>query len=174
MYLCVPHCIDYVLDNLWCSNSKNIYVPMFHPMLHDVFYPFSSILPILHVQSIYNGNKYVWFLLIFTDFFEHWKPQNRPHQFSSKSVCKPEVSSVYQYDSNFSMIWILCRFSTGFLSYADFWNLLATQLHRTTQELQRQDKYLEVWLGLTNGVVGGRTRLATAAPMSRRGTKQRN
>jgi hypothetical protein len=69
MYLCVPQCIDYALDNLWCSNSKNIYVPMFHPMLHGVFHPFSSMFPILHVQSIYNVNKLVSTVcMIFVDF----------------------------------------------------------------------------------------------------------
>jgi hypothetical protein len=52
MYLCVPHCMEYVFNNFWCSNSKNLYVPMFHPMLYDVFHHFSSMLPILHVQSI--------------------------------------------------------------------------------------------------------------------------
>jgi hypothetical protein len=24
MYVCAHQCMDYVLDNLWCSNSKNI------------------------------------------------------------------------------------------------------------------------------------------------------
>jgi hypothetical protein len=57
--MCVSQCMDYMLDNLWCSNSKNICVPIFLPMLYGVFHPFSYILSIVHVQSIYNVNKSV-------------------------------------------------------------------------------------------------------------------
>jgi hypothetical protein len=53
----VPQCMNYVLDNLWCRNSKNLCVPMILHILYDVFDPFSSMLPIVHVQSIYNVNK---------------------------------------------------------------------------------------------------------------------
>jgi hypothetical protein len=47
--MCVPQYIDYMLDNLWCSNYKNLYVPMFLPMLYGIFHPFLSMLPIVHV-----------------------------------------------------------------------------------------------------------------------------
>jgi hypothetical protein len=40
MSVCVPQYMDYVLDNLWCSNSKNLYVPMFLPILYYVFHLF--------------------------------------------------------------------------------------------------------------------------------------
>jgi hypothetical protein len=43
--MCVSQCMNYMLDNLWCSNSKNLYVPM----LYGVFHPFSSMLLIVHV-----------------------------------------------------------------------------------------------------------------------------
>jgi hypothetical protein len=59
MYVCVPQYMDYVLDNLWCSNSKNLCVPMFLPILYVVFHPFSSMHAIEHVQSIYNVYKAV-------------------------------------------------------------------------------------------------------------------
>jgi hypothetical protein len=49
--------MDYELDNFSCSNSKNLYVPMFHLMMYGVFHPISYMLPILHVKSIYNVNK---------------------------------------------------------------------------------------------------------------------
>jgi hypothetical protein len=39
------------VELFWCSNSKNLYVPMFLPMLYDVFHPFSSMLLILHVKK---------------------------------------------------------------------------------------------------------------------------
>jgi hypothetical protein len=57
IYLCVTQCMDYVLDNLCCSNSKNSCLPMFLPILYVLFYPFSSMLQIVHVQSVYNINK---------------------------------------------------------------------------------------------------------------------
>jgi hypothetical protein len=53
----VPRYMDYVLDYFWCSNSKKLYVHMFHLMLYGVFHPISSMLPILHIKSIYNMNK---------------------------------------------------------------------------------------------------------------------
>jgi hypothetical protein len=46
--------MNYVLDNLWCSNSKNLCVTMFVPILYVVFQCFSSMLPILYDQSMYN------------------------------------------------------------------------------------------------------------------------
>jgi hypothetical protein len=51
IYVCVPQCMNYVLDNMWCSNSKNLCVLMFLPILYGVFHPFLSMLPIVHVQS---------------------------------------------------------------------------------------------------------------------------
>jgi hypothetical protein len=64
MYLCVARCMDYFR----CSNSKNLYVFMFHPMLYGVFHPFSSMLSILHVKSIYNVNKSLSIIfMIFVD-----------------------------------------------------------------------------------------------------------
>jgi hypothetical protein len=90
MSLCVPQCIDYVLDNLWCSNSKNTCVPMFLPILYSVFHSFSSILLIVHAQSIYNVTKPLTTIcMIFIDFlrfFWHWKPQNRWQLFWSKPL----------------------------------------------------------------------------------------
>jgi hypothetical protein len=59
LYMCVPQCIDYVLDNLWCSNSENLCVPTFLPILYVVLHSFSSMLTIAHVQSIYNVYKVV-------------------------------------------------------------------------------------------------------------------
>jgi hypothetical protein len=49
MYLCVTQHMDYVLHNLWCSNSKSQCVAMFLPILYVVFQRFSFMLPILHV-----------------------------------------------------------------------------------------------------------------------------
>jgi hypothetical protein len=49
--------MDYVLNNLWCSNSKNICVPMFIPILYVVFEHFLSKLIILHDQSMYDVHK---------------------------------------------------------------------------------------------------------------------
>jgi hypothetical protein len=57
MYVCVTQCMNYVLDNLYCSNSKNSCLPMFLPILYVLFFPFSSMLQIVHVQSVYNVNK---------------------------------------------------------------------------------------------------------------------
>jgi hypothetical protein len=55
MYVCMHQCMDYVLDNLWYSNYKNLYVLV----LYGLFHPFSSMLSIVHVQSTYNVNKSV-------------------------------------------------------------------------------------------------------------------
>jgi hypothetical protein len=61
--------MDYVLDNLWCSNSKNLCILMFVPILYVVFQRFLSMLPILHGQSIYNVHKSVRTIcMIFVDF----------------------------------------------------------------------------------------------------------
>jgi hypothetical protein len=69
MSVCVPQSMDYVLDNLWCRNSKNMCVLMFLPILYGVFYPFSSMLLIVHVQSIYNMPKPLTIIcMIFIDF----------------------------------------------------------------------------------------------------------
>jgi hypothetical protein len=63
MYVCVPQYMDYVLDNLCCSNSQSLCLSMF------VFYPFLSMLQILYVQSVYNVNKSVTTIcIIFIDF----------------------------------------------------------------------------------------------------------
>jgi hypothetical protein len=70
LYMCVPQCMNYVLDNLCYSNSKNLCLPMFLHILYVVFYHFSSMLQIVHVQSIYNVNKPVTTIcMIFVDFF---------------------------------------------------------------------------------------------------------
>jgi hypothetical protein len=61
--------MDYVLDNLWCINSKNLCVPMFVHILYVMFQRFSSMLPILHYQSMYNVHKPVTTIcMIFIDF----------------------------------------------------------------------------------------------------------
>jgi hypothetical protein len=82
--------MDYVLDYFWCSNSKNLHVPMFHSMLYGIFHPISSMLLIIHVKSIYNVNKSLSTVcMIIVDFFSIflcYKPQNRPHRFYLKSV----------------------------------------------------------------------------------------
>jgi hypothetical protein len=67
--MCVPQCMEYVLDNLWYSNSKNLCVSMFLPILCVVFHPFSSMLQSIHVQSIYNVNKPLTTIcIVFVDF----------------------------------------------------------------------------------------------------------
>jgi hypothetical protein len=85
--------------------------------------------------------KYVCFLVIFPYFLYTANPkinyigflQNLSDK-PAKPVGKPKIGSVYRYDSNFWTIWIFdwfCWFlikptisiRTGFLSYADFWNL---------------------------------------------------
>jgi uncharacterized protein with PQ loop repeat len=64
--MCVPQC----MDTLYCSNSKNICLPIFLPILYVVFYPFSSMLQIVHVQNIYNVNKpVITICMIFINFF---------------------------------------------------------------------------------------------------------
>jgi hypothetical protein len=82
--------MDYVLDYFWCSNSKNLHVPMFHSMLYGIFYPISSMLLIVHVKSIYNVNKSLSTVcMIIVDFFSIflcYKPQNRSHRFYLISV----------------------------------------------------------------------------------------
>jgi hypothetical protein len=98
MYVFVPQCMDYVLDNLWCSNSKNLWVPMFLPILYVVFHPYSSMLSIVQVQSIYNVNKVVTTIcMIFDDFprfFGHCKHQNQSGK-PAKPIGLPNISSVY-------------------------------------------------------------------------------
>jgi hypothetical protein len=48
-------------------------------MFHCLFQPFSSMIPILLVQSIYNVNKSLnkpnTFFVIFSKFSDHWKPK---------------------------------------------------------------------------------------------------
>jgi hypothetical protein len=69
MYLCVTYCMTYVLNNLWCSNSRNLCVFMFVGILYIVFQCFSSMLLILHDQSMYNMHKPVTTIcIIFIDF----------------------------------------------------------------------------------------------------------
>jgi hypothetical protein len=49
---------------------------MFYPMLYGVFHPFSSMLSILHVQSIYNVNKSLSKVyMTFVDFFTLQTPK---------------------------------------------------------------------------------------------------
>jgi hypothetical protein len=68
--MCLSPCMNYVLDNLWCSNSKNLCVLMFIPILYVVFHPFSSMLQIVYVQNIYNVNKQLTTIcMIFANFF---------------------------------------------------------------------------------------------------------
>jgi hypothetical protein len=110
MYVGVPQCMDYVLDNLWCSNFKNLCVPKFLPTLYIVFHPFLSMLPIVHV------NKPVTTIyMIFVDFprffFGTASPktdginfvQNRSDKLA-KLVGLSNFGSVYRSDSNFSTI----------------------------------------------------------------------
>jgi hypothetical protein len=65
--------MDYVLDNLWCSNSKNLCVSMFVHILYVVFKRFLSMLPVLHGQSMYNVHESVrticMIFVYFTRFF---------------------------------------------------------------------------------------------------------
>jgi hypothetical protein len=143
--LCICVWLMYVCASMYglCSNSKNVYVPMFLPMLYGVSHPFSSMPPIVHVQSFYNVNKSVTTIcMIFVDFprfFWHCKPQNWRNQFWSKPVRLIDKTNrftgiwlgLFQSDSNFSMFWILyrfCRFlvkptklvQSVFQIYADF------------------------------------------------------
>jgi hypothetical protein len=68
--VCAHQCMDYVLNNLYFSNSKNICLPMFFPILYIVFYHFSSMLKNVHIQNVYNVNKSVIIIcIIFVDFF---------------------------------------------------------------------------------------------------------
>jgi hypothetical protein len=68
--------MDYVLDYFWCSNSKNLHVPMFHSMLYGIFHPISSMLLIIHVKSIYNVNKSLSTVcMIIVDFFQFFMLQ---------------------------------------------------------------------------------------------------
>jgi hypothetical protein len=112
MYVCVPQCMNYVLDNLCCSNSKNLYLPMFLPILYVVFYPFSSMLKNVHVQNVYNVNKPVTTIcMLFVDFFRFFCTRSPKtvgisfHQNRSDKPAKPvslsEFCSVYRSDSNF-------------------------------------------------------------------------
>jgi hypothetical protein len=126
MYVCMPQCVDYVLDNLWCSNSKNLDVFMFLPIFYVVFHPFSSMLTITHIQSIYHMYKVVTTIsTIFVHFLRFFFALQAPKSIESilfqnrsgklaKLVSLLDFGSVYQYDSNFWPIWILCQFSTGF------------------------------------------------------------
>jgi hypothetical protein len=71
--------MDYVLNNLCCSNSQSICLPMFLPILYVVFYHFSSMFQIIHVQSIYNVNKPVIIIyMIFIDFFRFFLSREAP------------------------------------------------------------------------------------------------
>jgi hypothetical protein len=67
--------MDYVLDNLGCSNFKNLCVPMFVHILYVMFQYFSSMLQILYDQSIYNVHKSVTIIcMIFIDFTKKIEP----------------------------------------------------------------------------------------------------
>jgi hypothetical protein len=104
--------MDYVLDNLWYSNYKNLYVPM----LYGLFHLFSSMLSIVHVQSTYNVNKsvttiYMIFVYFSIYFLGTASPKTDGISFvenrfgkSTKPVGLLEFGSVYRYDLNFSTI----------------------------------------------------------------------
>jgi hypothetical protein len=77
--MCMPQCMDYMLNNLCCSNSQNLCLHMFLPILYVVFYPFSFMLQIVHVQSVYNINKLVGTIcMIFIDFSRFFLPREAP------------------------------------------------------------------------------------------------
>jgi hypothetical protein len=93
MYVCVAQCMDYVLDNLCCSNSQNLCLTMFLSILYIVFYPFSSMLQIVHTQSVYNVNKSVAIIcMIFVDFFRFFLPRETPKP--TGSVCSKFVQFI--------------------------------------------------------------------------------
>jgi hypothetical protein len=110
MYVCVPQCMDYVLDNLCCSNSKNLCLPMFLPILYVVFYSFSHMLQIVHVQNVYNVSKPVTTIcMIFVDFFGTRSPKTDGIDFAQNRFDKPvkpvglsKFHSVFHSHSNFS------------------------------------------------------------------------
>jgi hypothetical protein len=64
---------------------KKLCVSMLLPILYVVFHHFSSMLPIVHVQSIYNVNKPVTTIcMIFVDFFRFFLALQAPK--STESV----------------------------------------------------------------------------------------
>jgi hypothetical protein len=97
--MCVSQYMDYVLDNLRCSNSKNLYVPMFLPILYDVFHHFSSMLPIIYVQSIYNLIKPVttccMIFFLFSQIFLGTVSKTVEIGFVQNRSSKPENRSIY-------------------------------------------------------------------------------
>jgi hypothetical protein len=100
MYVGVPQCMDYVLDNLWCSNFKNLCVPKFLPTLYIVFHPFSSMLPIVHV------NKPVTTIyMIFVDF---------PRFFLALQAPKPMESILFKTGPINWQNWSVYRISIQF------------------------------------------------------------
>jgi hypothetical protein len=84
---------------------------MFLSILYVVFYPFSSMLQIVHVQSVYNVNKPVTTIcMIFVDFLQKkigtQSPKTNGIGFaqnrSGKPVGLPEFHLVFHSHSNFS------------------------------------------------------------------------
>jgi hypothetical protein len=82
---------------------------MFLPILYVVFYPFSFMLQIVHVQSVYNINKPVGTIcMIFIDFSRFFLPREAPKPAQNRSgkpvkpVSLSEIHSVYRSDSSFS------------------------------------------------------------------------
>jgi hypothetical protein len=92
---------------------------MFLLILYDVFHPFLSMLPIVHVQSIYNLIKPVTTCcMIFVDFpwfFWHCKHQNR-------SLVNQQNRSVYR-----TSVWFTDLFQTfhQFEFCISFWPVLS-------------------------------------------------
>jgi hypothetical protein len=119
--MCVHQYMNYVLDNLWCSNSKNLCVFI----LYGVFHPFSSMLPIVHVQSIYNMNKSVTTIcMIFVDFFRFFLTLQAPNPTESvlfkTGLVNQQNRSVYHIS-----VWFIdliqnfqrFKFCTGFAEF---------------------------------------------------------
>jgi hypothetical protein len=117
---------------------------MFLPILYDVFHPFLSMLPIVHVQSIYNLIKPVTTCyMIFVDFpwfFWHCKHQNRsPVNQQKRPVYRTLVwfTDLFQTFHNLNFVSVFdqfCRFSvkpskpvrSDFHTYADSLPLCTT------------------------------------------------
>jgi hypothetical protein len=121
MSVCVPQCMDYVLDNLWCSNSKNLCVPMFLPILYYVFHLFfiyasnCTCTKYLQCDQTTDNNMYDFYW--FPPFLAQEAPKPTSSDLVKTGLVNRQNQSVYRYFIRFidwiQIFWCF-EFCTGF------------------------------------------------------------